>query len=118
MIRLLADENVDMPTIRGLRAVGHDVSSVGETTPSIMDENVLALAYQEERVLLTFDKDFGELVFRRRLPHAGVLLCRVAEIPMPERLTLITQILAQYGEELSGGFGVLTGHLFRLKKRA
>ena len=113
-MRLLADENVEAPVIRQLRAAGHDVLSVGEALPSIADEDVLAWAAQENRLLLTIDKDFGELVFRHRQPHAGVLLCRMAEVPLPERIGLILQLLARHGDELNRGFGVLTGRLFRL----
>ena len=113
-MRILADENVEAPVIRQLRAAGHDVLSVSEALPSIADDEVLAWASQATRLLLTIDKDFGDLVFRHRQPHAGVLLCRMAEVPMPERVALILQILARHGDELHRGFGVLTGRLFRL----
>lgn len=115
-MRLLADENVEAPVIRQLRAAGHDVLSVSEALPGIADEEVLAWASRESCLLLTIDKDFGDLVFRHRQPHAGVLLCRMAEVPMPERIDLILQILARHGDELNLGFGVLTGRLFRLTR--
>ena len=113
-MRILADENVEAPVIRQLRVAGHDVLSVSEALPSIIDEEVLAWAYHEKRLLLTIDKDFGDLVFRHRQPHAGVLLCRMAEVPMTERTELLLRILIQHGDELTGSFGVLTGRLFRL----
>ncbi|GAA4353504.1 hypothetical protein GCM10023185_14180 [Hymenobacter saemangeumensis] len=115
-MRLLADENLEAPIIRQLRLGGHDVAAVAEISPGIMDEDVLALANQENRLLLTIDKDFGDLIFRHRLPHAGVFLCRIADLPIAERATLILQMLAQHGPELHTGFGVLTGRLFRLTK--
>ena len=83
-----------------------------------MDEDVLALAHREQRLLLTIDKDFGDLVFRHRLPHSGVFLCRMAELPLDERAALILKMLDQHGNELLGGFGVLTGRLFRLTRPA
>ena len=116
-MRLLADENLDAPIIEQLRLTGHDVLAIREMHPGIDDEAVLALAHREKRVLLTIDKDFGDLVFRHRLPHAGVFLCRVSELPLPERVALILQMLTQHGDDLIDGFGVLTGRLFRLTRQ-
>jgi predicted nuclease of predicted toxin-antitoxin system len=75
--RILADENIPLPTIRRLRAMGHAVLSIAEHFPGIADEEVLARAIAEGAVLLTLDSDFGELVFRRGAPAPpGVLHCR------------------------------------------
>jgi predicted nuclease of predicted toxin-antitoxin system len=64
---LLADENVDAPIVAELRAAGHRVDYVRELDPGIDDQTVLAFANGRDALLLTSDKDFGELVFRRRL---------------------------------------------------
>jgi predicted RNase H-like HicB family nuclease/predicted nuclease of predicted toxin-antitoxin system len=77
-VRLLADEGVDAATVARLRLDGHDVTYVAELAPGITDDGVLVLANGEGRVLLTIDKDFGELVFRLRRVSAGVLLVRLA----------------------------------------
>ena len=61
-MRLLADENIPFLTIELLRKKGHDLLAISERAPSICDEDVMLLAEDEERILLTFDKDFGELV--------------------------------------------------------
>lgn len=74
-MRLLADENVPAPAVAALRAAGHDVLHVAESVPGSSDDAVLALAADEQRVLLKFDKDFGELAFRRGLSSRhGVVL--------------------------------------------
>ena len=62
--RLLADENVPGPAIAALRQAGHDVAWMHEDAPRTPDLEVLKRAQGEKRVVVTFDKDFGELAFR------------------------------------------------------
>lgn len=81
-MRFLANENIPGKAVAALRMAGHDVVSVAERSPAITDDEVLAIAIHESRVLLTFDKGFGELAFGRGLPAAsGVLLLRIPPIP-------------------------------------
>jgi predicted nuclease of predicted toxin-antitoxin system len=76
-MRLLANENIAPSVIRGLRNMGHDVLSAKESMSGANDRAVLTRAVAEQRVLLTFDKDFGELAFRSHLPAScGVILLR------------------------------------------
>jgi len=75
---LVADENVDAPIVAALRAAGHRTVYVQELDPGIDDDQVLDLANRSGAFLLTSDKDFGELVFREGLVHAGVILYRLA----------------------------------------
>ncbi|WP_295445761.1 DUF5615 family PIN-like protein [uncultured Thiodictyon sp.] len=70
-MNLVADENVDAAIVSALRDAGHVVTYVRELDPGIDDERVLRLADSERALLLTSDKDFGELVFRQRLLHSG-----------------------------------------------
>jgi hypothetical protein len=67
-MRFLADENISLPTIRVLRASGLDVESIAELSPGTPDEQVLAYAREQNQVLITFDRDFGELVYHRGAP--------------------------------------------------
>src|SRR5438128_2148567 len=81
-MRFLANENFPGEAVSALRAHGHDVAWVLADSPGVSDRDVLARAVREERVLLTFDKDFGELAWRAGLPAtSGVILFRV---PMPQ----------------------------------
>ena len=74
----MADENFPRPAVEALRNAGWEVFSVAEECPGISDEQVAALCSESQRVLLTFDKDFGELVFRRGLSAgSGVVLFRL-----------------------------------------
>ncbi|HEX9837028.1 MAG TPA: DUF5615 family PIN-like protein [Alphaproteobacteria bacterium] len=80
-MRFVADENVPGEAITALRDAGHDVAWIRADAPGSSDDEVLARAMRERRILLTFDKDFGELAWRARLPEdCGVVLVR---LPMP-----------------------------------
>lgn len=72
----LADENCDFAVVRALRSAGHDVTSVAELSPRVADDFVLNLARREKRLLLTEDKDFGNLVYADSRATAGVILIR------------------------------------------
>jgi len=77
-VNFVADENVDRQIVEKLREDGHLVIYVAEIDPGISDDDVLRLAHQRSAVLITADKDFGELVFRQSLVAHGVLLIRLA----------------------------------------
>ena len=79
-MRLCANENIPEDCVIRLRQEGHDVLWIRETVPGSPDEAVLALAVADNRLLITFDKDFGELVFRRGAKSSqGVVLFRIAQ---------------------------------------
>jgi len=73
-MRFLADENIPLVSIQLLRAAGHDVVSVSENAPGIPDRDVLAWAVRDKLILLTFDRDYGDLLFQQGLvaPHGLV----------------------------------------------
>jgi len=75
-LRFLADESCDFAAVRALRAAGHEVTAVAELAPRAPDEAVVDLALREGSILLTEDKDFGQLVYAGGLPTAGVILIR------------------------------------------
>jgi len=83
-VRFLANENFPRLAVEALRAQGHDVLWMRTAAPGEIDSSVLARARAEQRVLLTFDKDFGELAFHGGLPAScGVVLFRIA-LPSPK----------------------------------
>jgi predicted nuclease of predicted toxin-antitoxin system len=76
-MRFLANENFPLASVRRLREAQHDVVSVAETSPGIKDEEILSLAARESRALLTFDRDYGELIYLRGMPPPqGVIYLR------------------------------------------
>ena len=77
-MRLLADENLNRLEVGMLRSRGHDLVWIEEETPGISDQMILSRATSEERILLTSDKDFGDLVFRDKLRAPfGIILLRI-----------------------------------------
>ena len=76
-MHFLANENFPLFSVRILRDSGLDIASITEDSPGIKDTEVLARAVQEDRIILTFDRDYGELIFRRFLPKPiGVIYFR------------------------------------------
>jgi predicted nuclease of predicted toxin-antitoxin system len=91
MSRFLADENFPGACADQLRALGHDVFWARTDAPGTPDRTLLARAVSDQRVVLTFDKDFGELAFRFRLPAAcGIVLFR---LPMSRPAIMIDLIV-------------------------
>jgi predicted nuclease of predicted toxin-antitoxin system len=84
-----------------LRAAGHDVLWTGDLAQDPGDEDILAQAHREQRVLITLDKDFGELAIRRNLPHFGIV--RLVNIAARRQGAVTQQVLTQYGTELQRG---------------
>ena len=76
-MRLLADENIHADLVVWLRAQKHDVVYAAEFLQQTEDSSLLLLAEAQQRVVITDDKDFGELVFHRHLPTSGVILLRL-----------------------------------------
>jgi predicted nuclease of predicted toxin-antitoxin system len=76
-VRWLADECLAAPLIELLRPSGHDVVYVAESAAGLLDTDVIEFAMREERLVLTEDKDFGDLVFRRKLAVPGIVLMRL-----------------------------------------
>ena len=117
-MKVLADEGVDRPIVERLRQSGHQIWYVAEMEPGIADEVVLGLANQEEAVLLTADKDFGELVFRQERMTKGVILIRLAGISPVRKAGIVVSALAAHGGEMEEAFTVITPGAVRIRRRA
>jgi predicted nuclease of predicted toxin-antitoxin system len=106
-MRLLADENIPLPVATGLREDGHDVDWVGADTPGIDDRTVLQRAEDEKRILLTFDKDFGTLVFRTSASSpVGILLFRLPPLPKDELVQFVVETVREQ-DDWRGHFAVI-----------
>lgn len=106
-MRFLADESCDFGVVRVLRASGFDVAAVGEMSPRATDEAVIALAVSEARVLLTEDKDFGQLVYASGHPSPGVILIRYPGRARQELFRAINDVARRDETELRSSFVVL-----------
>lgn len=111
-----ADESVDAPIVERLRQDGYTVFSVAETMPGITDEAVLRLANQAQALLLTADKDFGEMVYRQQLHTHGIILIRLAGLSMSQKTELVALFLREHLAELPRAFAVITPGLLRIRR--
>ena len=106
-MRWLADECVAAPLVALLRSDGHDVLSVAELAAGLSDADVVALALREKRLLLTEDKDFGDLVVRRERAVPGVVLMRIDTNASRLKAARLAAAIDQYGEALFGRYTVV-----------
>jgi predicted nuclease of predicted toxin-antitoxin system len=111
--RWLLNENFPRPSVLRLRALGWDVAAISEDSPSVDDDVVMERARAEGRWLATFDRDYGELVFKRRLPAPSVIvLLRVTSYLPEEPADWLVQLhLAQQFQERH--FHIFDGHAVR-----
>ena len=99
---------------KALIDLGHDVLSAGEGYTHATDEALLALAYEEARVLVTEDKDFGELVFLRRQPHPCIV--RLVELRVTEKVEAMRYLIERHGDAMrEGAIIVVTGTRVRIR---
>ena len=106
-MRFLADESCDFAVVRALRSAGQDVVAVADISPRAEDAQILHLASQQQRVVITEDKDFGQLVFAFGKNTQGVIFLRY---PSSVRLKIaqeVVHLVKGYGEKLTGRFTVV-----------
>jgi predicted nuclease of predicted toxin-antitoxin system len=114
-MRLLANENFPGLAVIALRQAGHDVAWVHEDASGIPDSEVLRRGQDENRILLTFDKDFGELAFRLGVDaSAGVVLFRIA-LSSPEQAAAIAVLALATERTWAGHFAVVEDDRVRLR---
>lgn len=114
-MKLLADESVDRPVVDRLRQEGHDVVYIAEVSPSVTDDEVLQQANNFGALLLTADKDFGELVFRQGRLHTGVALLRLAGLSPSVKALIVAQAFQEHAHELPGAFSVVLPSSVRIR---
>ena len=100
-MKFLLDESAEFRIAAFLRQRGHQVTAIAHDYPaSLADEQVLEIARNEDRILITNDRDFGELIIRDRRPHAGVILFRLRTQDPQAKLRRLEEVLADYGTRL------------------
>lgn len=112
---IVADECIDQEIVLALRDEGFSVTYIAEIAPSIDDTEVLSMASKAGALLLTSDKDFGEIVFRQRQLHSGVLLIRLAGVAPPIKARIAIRAIQEHAEELLGNFSVLEKERLRVR---
>jgi predicted nuclease of predicted toxin-antitoxin system len=103
-MKFLFDQSADFRLIAHLRQLGHDVSAVSRNYPhGLADEDVVAIARQEQRVLLVADRDFGELIFNQGLAHAGVVFFRLPGAQLQSKIEHLDKALQEHAVDLEAG---------------
>jgi len=113
-VRFLIDESCDFNVARVLRADGHDVVAIVEQSPGLTDRDVLILALREERLLITEDKDFGQLAFSALAASGGVLFIRYPTTAREHLPSVVARFVATDGHRLSGAFVTLSPGRIRI----
>ncbi len=116
-MKFIADANVDKPIVEHLRKDGHDVLYVMEMEQSISDDEVILQANHESALLLTADKDFGELVFRQNRIVHGVVLIRLAGLSPQKKAEVVSIAVQERAIELPQNFTVITPGAVRIRKQ-
>jgi predicted nuclease of predicted toxin-antitoxin system len=112
---LLADESVARAIIERLRTDGLTVTAIAEISPGVDDTQVLGEADRTQAVLLTEDKDFGELVYRRGAANHGVVLIRLAGLSRAARADLVSEAFKNHAGEFVGAFTVIASAGIRIR---
>lgn len=117
-MRFLPDQSTDRRLATYLKKLGHDVTVVAVDYPaSLPDEQVLTVGQQEQRILVTEDRDFGELVFVRRRPHSGVIYLRLRPMELETKIARLRDARDRYADRLDE-FVVVTEKTVRVREGA
>jgi len=116
-MKILADENVEAPIVRRLRSDGHEITYIVETHPGVEDTEILQIAVSLQVILLSDDKDFGDLIFFHHLqPPIGIILIRLsAHLSISVKSDIISDVLQSYEERLIGAFTVISDSGVRIR---
>lgn len=115
-LKFLADESLEYSIVLWLREQDYNVASVAEDFPSAKDENVLGKATQENRIIITNDKDFGDLVFLNKLSNKGVVLLRFRTEEVKTKIKFLKSFLKNYSDKIFNRFTVLNESKIRIRQ--
>lgn len=115
MLKFVLDVGVGHKVHKFLLSQGYDVISILDLDPSMPDSDILHIAERDQRMVVTMDKDFGELVFRSRQKHYGVLLLRLEDASGEEKTIVIDQVLSQHSDDLESKFCVYQNGILRIR---
>jgi predicted nuclease of predicted toxin-antitoxin system len=114
-MKCLADESLDGPIVAWLRSQGHDVIWAAETWSGESDEFLVEKAYEEKRIVITSDRDFGELVFRRSARSLGIVLLRIRAKTSQSLLQAFQDHWNTISERVHGHFIVMRQGRIRIR---
>jgi predicted nuclease of predicted toxin-antitoxin system len=115
-MRFLVDECTGPAVAKWLRGQNHDVFSVYDQARGSPDDAVIQMALDEERILITNDKHFGEKVYRDGRSHHGVILLRLEDERSASKIAVLSGLLESYGAKVQGSFVVVSERRIRFRK--
>ena len=115
-MKFLVDECVGPTVAQWLKGNNYDAVSIYEGLTGINDDSVLKKALLESRILITSDKDFGEMIFKNKMQHCGIILLRLIDERPLKKIGVLTSLLENYTHELFGNFVVVTENVVRVIK--
>jgi predicted nuclease of predicted toxin-antitoxin system len=115
-MKFLVDECVGPSVARWLQENNFDTISIYDDFPGIDDNAVLHKALLENRILITSDKDFGEMIFKKKMQHCGVILLRLLDERPKKKIEILENVLKNYSQGLFGNFVVATEEAVRITK--
>lgn len=113
-MRFLVDECTGPVVALWLRQHNHEVFSVYEEARGIDDDSILKKAYDEEWILITNDKDFGEMIFREQRPHNGIIFLRLDDERASSKIKVLNDLIQNYSDKLLNNFLVVTEKRVRI----
>lgn len=116
MIKYLANENFPRTSTAILKQHGWDIEHIGDTNMGIMDEEVMDTAITENRVIITFDSDYGELVYRRGYKPLGIIYLRIKNFTPEYPANLLLELITEGNLEVRGLFTVIGENQIRQRK--
>ena len=114
-MHFLIDFNVGRSVADELRQAGHDAAFVGDVDPRMSDVDILLWAVRENRIVVTMDADFGELVYHSGHSHAGVLFLRMPGARREAKVSVVRWILEHHASDLPNHFCVFDAGVLRIR---
>ncbi len=116
-MNFIADESVDQPIVDYLRKNNYTVIAIAEMDPGLPDKQVFDIANENNAILITADKDFGEIVFHQNAITFGVILIRLSGLSLSKKNRIVYNAIKKHGDEIEGSFTVITPGIVRVRKR-
>lgn len=113
-MRFLVDECTGPTVAKWLKNLQHEVFSVYDEARGLDDESIIKKANLENYILITNDKDFGEIVFRMRKPHKGIILLRLEDERPENKIAVLKRIFENYSDSLTNNFTIATERTIRI----
>ena len=113
-MRFLVDECSGPKVAQWLKNLNHVVISAYEEFKGYEDEALLKIAYENNCILITNDKDFGELIYRQNFPHHGIILLRLDDERPVNKIKILSKIIEKYASSLENHFIVATEKMIRI----